>query len=49
MSSKQEAGFIASVQTHLAKNVYTEGMAHPYRGGTPEQYDEGKTRGMGTR
>lgn len=41
MSSKPEASFIRSVHKYIPKELYTEGMANPYRGGTPDRYYEG--------
>ena len=42
MASKPEASFIRSVHKYLPKDkLYTEGMANPYRGGTPDRYYEG--------
>jgi hypothetical protein len=37
----KEASYIRAVNKHLPKEVYTEGMANPYRGGTPDRYYEG--------
>lgn len=41
MARKPEAQYVASVHKHLPANVYHEGMANDYRGGTPDQYYEG--------
>lgn len=40
MAQKPEARFVTSVNRYLPKRVYTEGMANPYRGGTPDSYYE---------
>ncbi len=36
-----EARFIRSINKLLPSDIYTEGMANPYRGGTPDRYYEG--------
>ncbi len=41
MVQKPEARFVASIHRHLPINVYREGMANPYRGGTPDNYYDG--------
>ena len=38
MSSKPETTFVNSVHRHLLNAVHKEGMANPYRGGTPDNY-----------
>jgi hypothetical protein len=37
----KEASYIRAVNKHLPPEVYTEGTANPYRGGTPDRYFEG--------
>lgn len=40
MSTKPESNFIAGVHKHLVKQVYSEKMYNPLRGGTPDVYYE---------
>ena len=41
MAAKPENNFIASVHKHLVRQVYSEKMYNPLRGGTPDVYYEG--------
>lgn len=41
MAKGPEARFRDSVERYLSKAIYVEGMANPYRGGTPDRYYEG--------
>lgn len=39
MATKPETTFVNSVHRHIDKRqIYAEGMANPYRGGTPDNY-----------
>lgn len=37
----KEADYIQAVNKHLPPEIHSEGMANPYRGGTPDRYYEG--------
>ena len=37
----KEASYIRAVNKHLPLEIHSEGMANPYRGGTPDRYYEG--------
>ena len=37
----KEASYIRAVHKHLSPEIYSEGIANPYRGGTPDRYFEG--------
>ena len=41
MADKPEAVFRRAVERHLSPSVHVEGMANPYRSGTPDRYYEG--------
>lgn len=41
MATTPEARFIRSINRLLPSDIYSEGMANPYRGGTPDRYYEG--------
>jgi len=41
MASKPETRLIKRIEDFLPKRVYSEKMANPYRGGTPDMYYEG--------
>lgn len=43
MATTPESRFIRSVNKLLPSDIYSEGMANPYRGGTPDRYYEGCT------
>ena len=48
MSSKPETVFVNSVHRHILRSeIHMEGMANPYRGGTPDNYyDAAAWRGL---
>lgn len=41
MASTPESRFIRSINKLLPSDIHSEGMANPYRGGTPDRYYEG--------
>lgn len=41
MARKPEAVFVSSVNKHVPKHVYHEGISQTFRGGTPDRYYEG--------
>lgn len=41
MATTPESRFIRSINKLLPSDIYSEGMANPYRGGTPDRYYEG--------
>lgn len=45
MARKPEGQFVTSVNRYLPLAVHHEGMANPYRSGTPDEYYEG-SRGV---
>lgn len=41
MAQKPEARFVSSIHRYLPKNLHHEGMANPYRSGTPDDWYDG--------
>jgi hypothetical protein len=41
MATTPESRFVRSIGKLLPSDIYSEGMANPYRGGTPDRYYEG--------
>lgn len=46
MSQGPEASFKNAINKLLPTSIYKEGMANPYRGGTPDMYYEGFKRSL---
>ena len=41
MTTTPESRFVRAINKLLPSDIYSEGMANPYRGGTPDRYYEG--------